>query len=64
MRHDSFVESWIHVLHYWCVMGYENGLLKIFWMYMMSVLQIHLENIPEASGVVLKTNFYAYGWTA
>jgi len=42
----------------WCEMCYANGLLKIFWLCMMSVLQIHLENISVPSGVVLKTNFY------
>jgi len=40
----------------WCGMYYANGLSKIFWLYMMSILQIHLENISVASGVALKTN--------
>ena len=33
-------------------------LLNDFWLYMMWILQIHLENISVASGVASQTNFY------
>ena len=48
---------WLVALN-WCGMGYASGLLKIFWLYMMSVLYIYLDNVSVPSGVVLKMNFY------